>query len=76
MVAPVLERYGDFAVFLDQQEDIAEAFRALLQSETTGRPLGTDLWIEKLTAETSKAWPQKERKKAKREIGLFSNLSR
>jgi putative transposase len=45
-VAPVPERYGDFAVFLDRQEDMAEAFRALRQSETTGRPLGTDPWIE------------------------------
>ena len=46
-VAPVLERYGNFAAFLDQEED-ATAFRMLRQSETTGRPLGSDEWIEKL----------------------------
>jgi putative transposase len=59
-VAPVLERYGDFAAFLAQQEDVTEAFRALRQSETTGRPLGADQWIEwleKLTGQRLK--PQK-----------------
>jgi len=45
---PVLERYGDFSAFLDQQENIPDAFRALRQSETTGRPLGSDGWVEKL----------------------------
>ena len=65
-VAPVLERYGDFAAFLDQQEDVTEAFRALRQSETTGRPLGTNQWfewIEKLTGRQLK--PQKRGPKSK-----------
>ncbi len=50
-VAHVLERYGDFTVFLDQEEN-ATAFRMLCQSETTGRPLGSDPWIE-----NSRDWP-------------------
>lgn len=65
-VAPVLERYGDCAAFLDPQKDIAEAFGALRSSETTGRPLGTDPWIEwleKLTGRQLK--PQKRGPKRK-----------
>lgn len=64
-VAPVLERYGDFAAFLDQEED-ATAFKMLRQSETTGRPLGSEKWInklEKLTARQLK--PQKRGPKRK-----------
>jgi len=65
-VAPVLERYGDFATFLDQKENISDAFRALRQSETTGRPLGTDGWVEKLEALTGRQLkPQKRGPKRK-----------
>jgi len=59
-VAPVLERYGDFAAFLDQEEK-ATAFSMLRQPETTGRPVGSDKWIEKLeklTARVSLNWIQ------------------
>jgi putative transposase len=48
-VSPVLERYGDFAAFL-AQEDAPEAFRTLRQSETTGRPLGSEAWMNKVSA--------------------------
>ncbi len=44
----MLERYGDCSTFLDQAEDISDAFRLLRQSETTGRPLGADGWVERL----------------------------
>lgn len=51
-VTSVLERYGDFASFLDQtnNEDNEKngIFRKLRQSETTGRPLGNNRWVEKL----------------------------
>jgi len=58
-VAPVLERYGDFADFLTQKEDAA-AVKMLRQSETTGRPLGSDKWIEKLEKLTARQLkPQK-----------------
>ena len=60
MVAPVLERYGDFAAFLDQEEDAA-AFRMLRQSETTGRPLGSGKWIEKLEKLTGRQLRPKKR---------------
>ncbi|MCP4391302.1 MAG: transposase, partial [Gammaproteobacteria bacterium] len=65
-VAPVLERYGDFAAFLDQEDDDAAVFRMLRQSETTGRPLGSDQWIEKLEKQTGrKLKPQKRGPKSK-----------
>ncbi len=58
-VTPVLERYGDFAAFLAQEEDAA-AVKMLRQSETTGRPLGSDKWIEKLERLTARQLkPQK-----------------
>ena len=64
-VAPVLERYGDFTAFLDQEEN-ATAFRMLRQSETTGRPLGSDQWIEKLEKLTGRQLkPQKRGPKRK-----------
>ncbi len=65
MVAPVIERYGDFAAFLAQEEN-ATAFRMLRQSETTGRPLGSDKWIEKLEKLTARRLkPQKRGPKRK-----------
>ena len=65
-VAPVLDRYGNFASFLGQEEGDAVAFRRLRQSETTGRPLGSDQWIEKLEKRTGrKLKPQKRGPKRK-----------
>jgi putative transposase len=65
-VAPVLERYGDFASFLDQEEGASEAFRVLRQSETTGRPLGSGSWVEKLEVLTGRQLkPQKRGPKRK-----------
>ncbi|MBU0499848.1 MAG: transposase [Gammaproteobacteria bacterium] len=59
-VAPLLERYGDFAAFLGQCEDEPTAFNALRRSETTGRPLGSEEWIEGLEKQTSRILkPQK-----------------
>ena len=65
-VAPVVERCGDIAAFLGQQEENATAFRMLRQSETTGRPLGSDKWIEKLEKLTARQLkPQKRGPKRK-----------
>ena len=44
-VAPVLERYGDFAAFLAQPADDEAAWRKLRMSETSGRPLGSEAWL-------------------------------
>ena len=59
-VAPVLDRYGDFATFL-AQENVNEAFKRLRQSETTGGPLGSEDWIEKLTEMTGRELKAKKR---------------
>lgn len=48
-VAPLLERTGDFALFLDQpRPDEETAFARLRRGETTGRPAGADDWIGRL----------------------------
>jgi putative transposase len=67
-VAPVLERYGDFDQFLNQTADDSSVFKPLRQSETTGRPLGSEAWIEKIeksTGRTLKAQKRGPKKKTK-----------
>jgi putative transposase len=59
-VAPILDRYGDFAAFLGDLTDDEAEFKCLRQSETTGRPLGGEAWMEKLEYMTGKTLkPQK-----------------
>ena len=60
-VAPVLDRYGDFASFLAQEDATSDVFKRLRQSETTGRPLGSQDWIDKLTAMTGQELNAKKR---------------
>jgi putative transposase len=67
-VAPVLERYGGFDQFLNQTTDDSSVFKPLRQSETTGRPLGSEEWIEKIeksTGRTLKAQKRGPKKKTK-----------
>ena len=59
-VGPVLERLGDFAAFLGDEEDAA-AYAALRQSETTGRPLGNVRWIETIEQRSGRALAPKKR---------------
>jgi putative transposase len=66
-VAPVLERFGRFADFVELDHDEAQ-WRALRMSETSGRPLGSVDWIEALEAQTGRALkPRKRGPKPKRE---------
>ena len=59
-VAPALDRYGDFAAFLGDMDDDDNAWRALRQSETSGRPLGDAGWIADLEARSGRILaPQK-----------------
>jgi putative transposase len=51
-VAPVLDRYGDFADFLGEPGDDLAAWRALRQSETSGRPIGDARWTTTIEART------------------------
>ena len=62
-VAPILERYGDFAAFLGVEVDEVEAavFRKLRQSETTGRPIGEDRWLEALETATGRTLRPRKR---------------
>jgi len=53
-VAPVLARYGDFANFLAEPVDAADAWRALRRSETSGRPVGDAAWIAMLETRTGR----------------------
>lgn len=65
-VAPILERYGDFAAVLEEPSGDEPGFKRLRQSETTGRPLGSQEWMEKLEKMTGKTLkPQKRGPKAK-----------
>ena len=59
-VGPAIERYGDFAGFLGDSGDPADAWRALRRSETSGRPLGDPGWVADLEARTGRILaPQK-----------------
>jgi len=60
-VAPVLERYGDFAKFLAENGDESDAFRSLRQSETTGRPVGDDAWMDEVSSRLGKDLKPKKR---------------
>nr|VFK23064.1 MAG: hypothetical protein BECKLFY1418C_GA0070996_113313 [Candidatus Kentron sp. LFY] len=60
-VSPILERYGDFAALLGLSTEDVTAFKSLRQSETTGRPLGNEQWIEKLERLTGRALKPRKR---------------
>ena len=65
-VEPILERYGEFGAFLGQTTEDPTAFKSLRESETTGRPLGGEEWMEKLEKLTGRAMkPQKRGPKKK-----------
>ncbi len=66
-VDPVLKRYGDFRKFLGKEGMPDSAYRALRQSETTGRPLGSDDWLDELEQQTGRVLKAQKRgpKKAK-----------
>lgn len=51
-VSPVLERYGDFSTFLDEEFDDAAAYEALRRAERVGRPIGSAAWIAQMEDRT------------------------
>ena len=59
-VAPLLDRYGDFAAFLGSGED-PQATRALRLAETTGRPVGNRAWIEEMEQLSGRTLAPKKR---------------
>ena len=46
MVAPALDRIGDFRAFLGEDFDEAFTYAALRHAETIGRPVGSLEWLE------------------------------
>ena len=69
-VAPALERYGDFAAFLGEDDDDQTAWRRLRMAETSGRPLGSDTWLETVELATGRTLrPRKRGPKPKVETG-------
>jgi REP-associated tyrosine transposase len=54
-VAPLLERYGDFAQLLDGDRDEEDsAWTALRKSESSGRPVGEAAWLAELERRTGR----------------------
>lgn len=47
-IAPVLERYGDFGNYTGSADNQTDEYNSSRRSETTGRPLSSDYWLEKL----------------------------
>lgn len=76
-VAPLLDRYGAFAAFLDTEpDDDGESWRRLRMSETSGRPLGGEAWLDQLEARSGRTLkPRKRGPKPKTEFGVFSKLA-
>jgi putative transposase len=46
--APLLDRIGDFAAFLEAPVDEQTAFAPLRRAEKTGRPVGGEAWVRQL----------------------------
>jgi putative transposase len=66
-VEPILERYGDFAALLGQDTENETGFKSLRQSEKTGRPLGSEEWMEKLEKITGTVLKPQKRGPKKRD---------
>jgi len=66
-VAPVLERYGDFARFLGDAED-HQATRALRLAETTGRPVGSAEWVSGIEQRSGRVLSPRKRGPKPREL--------
>jgi putative transposase len=79
-VAPVLERTGDFATYLDEEEDAAR-IAALRRARSTGRPVGAKDWLADLEARTGRPLAAQKRGPKPRaitgdqQVELFSAVS-
>jgi putative transposase len=68
-VAPLLERYGDFAAFLGQDAGDEAAWRRLRMAETSGRPLGSDAWVAAIETRTGRTLQPQKRGRKPRDNG-------
>lgn len=77
-VAPLLERYGDFAQLLEADvEGDSATWAALRRSESTGRPVGGEQWLAALQSRCGRQLLPRKRgpKKRPESAGEFSKLS-
>jgi len=66
VVAPAIERVGDFSSFLDEAFDEALTYAAIRKAESIGRPVGSAQWLEDMEARTGLTLrPQKRGPKPK-----------
>lgn len=66
VVAPTLDRVGDFAAFLADTGEDNTLWATVLKAERTGRPVGAKAWIERLEAVAGRTLaPQKRGPKPK-----------
>lgn len=76
-VAPVLDRYGDFADFLAAGPADQEAARRFAVSKTSGRPLGSEAWIAEVEARTGRRLrPRKRGPKPRGRLTSASSTTR
>ena len=81
-VAPLLDRYGEFAAFIGGEQD-EQATRALRLAETTGRPVGGTDWVAEIERRSGRTLaPRKRGPKPKgngltadEQFSAFSKLS-
>ena len=80
-VAPVLERVGPFAAFVDEPFDEDASFAPLRRAETTGRPVGSEVRLKRLENQLSRPLAPRKRGPKPRELAdttqpdLFGKLS-
>jgi putative transposase len=60
-VAPVLERVGEFAGFIDEPFDDDRDYAALRRGETIGRPVGDPAWLKALEKRVGRALAPRRR---------------
>jgi putative transposase len=71
-VAPAIERYGDFALFLGDHGSETDAWQAIRRSEGSGRPLGSAAWLAGLEAQTGRRLAPQKRGRKPAEISKLS----
>jgi putative transposase len=80
-VAPVLERVGPFDIFVDEPFDEGADFVPLRRAETTGRPVGSEVWLRRLEHQLARPLARRKRGPKPRNLadttqpGLFNKLS-
>ena len=77
LVAPALDRVGDFAAFLSEDFDEAMTYAALRKAESVERPVGSKEWLAEMEALTGVVLaPGKRGTKPKGDVPGLAHLSR